>query len=354
MEDIASRILSDPNVLERIAEKVYDRIKNEVIIKRLEMMEETLRVLVEETKNTNKRIEMQQEEIKKIWQSIEENTNAIRELREENKKIWQSIEDHSKRIEENTNAIRELREENKKIWQSIEDHSKRIEENTNAIRELREENKKIWQSIEENTNAIRELREENKKIWQSIEENTNAIRELREENKKIWQSIEENTNAIRELQEQFNKMYERFERESKETRKEIERLRISFDSFTSRAGRYIERTIMEVFKEALVIHGIDPSKIEHGKIIDEVGIIKKGREYEVDFYETDGIIYIFEVKNFADEGALEQLEVRRKLFQAKYNKPVKAYLICNSIEKHVKEMMEKEGIIVITGHIIED
>jgi len=90
------------------------------------------------------------------------------------------------------------------------------------------------------------------------------------------------------------------------------------------------------------------------KIIDEVGIIKKGREYEVDFYETDGIIYIFEVKNFADEGALEQLEVRRKLFQAKYNKPVKAYLICNSIEKHVKEMMEKEGIIVITGHIIED
>ena len=235
MEDIASRILSDPNVLERIAEKVYDRIKNEVIIKRLEMMEETLRVLVEETKNTNKRIEMQQEEIKKIWQSIEENTNAIREL-----------------------------------------------------------------------------------------------------------------------QEQFNKMYERFERESKETRKEIERLRISFDSFTSRAGRYIERTIMEVFKEALVIHGIDPSKIEHGKIIDEVGIIKKGREYEVDFYETDGIIYIFEVKNFADEGALEQLEVRRKLFQAKYNKPVKAYLICNSIEKHVKEMMEKEGIIVITGHIIED
>jgi len=326
MEDIASRILSDPNVLERIAEKVYDRIKNEVIIKRLEMMEETLRVLVEETKNTNKRIEMQQEEIKKIWQSIEENTNAIRELREENKKIWQSIEDHSKRIEENTNAIRELREENKKIWQSIE----------------------------ENTNAIRELREENKKIWQSIEENTNAIRELREENKKIWQSIEENTNAIRELQEQFNKMYERFERESKETRKEIERLRISFDSFTSRAGRYIERTIMEVFKEALVIHSIDPSKIEHGKIIDEVGIIKKGREYEVDFYETDGIIYIFEVKNFADEGALEQLEVRRKLFQAKYNKPVKAYLICNSIEKHVKEMMEKEGIIVITGHIIED
>jgi len=60
-------------------------------------------------------------------------------------------------------------------------------------------------------------------------------------------------------------MYERFERESKETRKEIERLRISFDSFTSRAGRYIERTIMEVFKEALVIHSIDPSKIEHGK-----------------------------------------------------------------------------------------
>ncbi|AWR96005.1 hypothetical protein DFR85_11500 [Acidianus brierleyi] len=154
-----------------------------------------------------------------------------------------------------------------------------------------------------------------------MKETQESIRAIQEENRKIWESIE--------------------------------RLNISFSSFTTRGGHYIERTIMEVYKEALKLHGIDPSNVTHTTIIDNIGIVQKGRKYEVDFYESNDAIYVFEIKNFGDEGAIEQLEIREKIFRSMYNKPVKLFLIANSIEKSVKEEAEKLGIKVIAGIIVE-
>jgi len=129
-------------------------------------------------------------------------------------------------------------------------------------------------------------------------------------------------------------------------------MNISFSSFTSRAGHYIERTIMELYKEALSLHGIDPSAVRHVTIIDEKGVVSKGRKFEVDFYETDDAIYVFEVKNFADEGAVEQLEIREKVFQSLYQKPIRLFLIANTIEEEIKETAESMGITVIAGLVV--
>ncbi|TRM86108.1 hypothetical protein DJ526_10225, partial [Sulfolobus sp. A20-N-G8] len=100
-------------------------------------------------------------------------------------------------------------------------------------------------------------------------------------------------------------------------------------------------------------HGINPNNVKHGSIVDTLGIIDKGRIFEVDFYETDDYVYVFEVKNFADEGALEQILIRKKLIPQLFNKPVKLFLIANYVEKKIKEELEKEGVTIITSIVVE-
>ncbi len=117
------------------------------------------------------------------------------------------------------------------------------------------------------------------------------------------------------------------------------------------AGKGLERSIMNVYEEALKLHGVDPSNVKHGKIKDTIGVVDK--EFEVDFYETNDYIYVFEVKNYADEGVLEQMR-NRVIFSAIYKKPVKFFIVSNYIEKDVKEEAEKEGAVVITSQIIEE
>ncbi|EWG06651.1 MAG: hypothetical protein ASUL_08559 [Candidatus Aramenus sulfurataquae] len=248
-EDLVQRILNDPKLLSALADKVYERIRDDVIIKKIEELEKVVRAFQDE----------------------------MARMREE----------FEKRFEANQHEMARMREE----------FEKRFEAN-------QEENRKIWQELAR-------MREEFEKRFEANQE----------ENRKIWQ--------------------------------EIKLLRIAFSSFTSRAGRHIEKTIMELYKEALKLHGVDPSKVKHGKITDEKGIVYKGRTYEVDFYETNDYVYLFEVKNFADEGAIEQLDIREKLFTSMYNKPVKKFLIANTIEAKVKREAEQRGITVIAGLVVK-
>jgi len=73
----------------------------------------------------------------------------------------------------------------------------------------------------------------------------------------------------------------------------------------------------------LKLHNIDISKIKHGNVI---GLIDKGRSFEIDFYETDDYVYVFEVKNFADERVTDQIIISKKLLEAKCKKHVKAFV----------------------------
>ncbi len=115
----------------------------------------------------------------------------------------------------------------------------------------------------------------------------------------------------------------------------------------------LKKTILESYKEELELYGIDISKVIH-TTIDDPGIIQKSIKYDVDFYETNDAIYVLVIKNIADEGAVEQLEIREKIFKLIYNKPIKLFLIANSIDKSDKEKAEKVGITVIAGIVVEE
>jgi len=112
--------------------------------------------------------------------------------------------------------------------------------------------------------------------------------------------------------------------------------------------------VRELYKKALELHGIDPSRVRHGEIVDEKGVIgRKGNKYEVDFYEVNGDeVYVFEVKTNGDKAAVEQLLVRKLLFESLGKRVSRMFLICNVINKKAKEFAEQNDITVIAGSVV--
>ncbi|WP_062368145.1 hypothetical protein, partial [Sulfolobus acidocaldarius] len=184
---------------------------------------------------------------------------------------------------------------------------------------------------------------------EAVKQQGEILREHSEAIKSLQETVKQHSEAIKGLQEAVKQL----SNDIKEVSKLTIKLSTEIGSFTNRAGKGLEKTIMMVYKEALELHGIDPNKVKHGNIVDTLGIIDKGRIFEVDFYETNDYVYVFEIKNFADEGALEQMLVRKKLVPQLFNKPVKLFLVANYVDKKVKEELEKEGVTIISSMVVE-
>ncbi|WP_238842113.1 hypothetical protein [Sulfolobus sp. E11-6] len=299
-EDIINEILNNPTLLDKITSVISERIKNDIILQRLTKLEESVVTLAKVVQENN-------QQIASVWKKLGDIENEIG-------KIYRLLEEHSKRIEELAKRV----EEHSRI---LEEHSKRIEELAKRVEELAKRIEEHSKILEEHSKRIEELAKRVEELAKRIEEHSKIL--------------EEHSKRIEELTKAFLK------------------LKVSFESFTSRAGIHVQRTLMELYKEALKLHGVDPSSVKHGYIVDEVGVIEKGRKFEVDFYETNDEIRLFEVKNLGDTDGIEQLIVRKKILESKgTKKQIKMYLVCNSIPKKVLLKAKKEGIIVIAGDVL--
>ncbi|TRM80880.1 hypothetical protein DJ524_06025 [Sulfolobus sp. D5] len=271
-DEMIEKLLNDPKFISALANKIYDKLKDEVVIKKLE-----------------------------------ENSSAIKSLQETIKSLEETVKQQGE-------AIKSLQETVKKQGEILKEHGE-------AIKSLQDAIKQQGEILKEHGEAIKSLQE-------AVKQQGEAIKSLQEAVKEQGEAIRENSKLMSKLATEIG-------------------------SFTSRAGKGLERTIMMVYKEGLELHGINPNNVKHGSIVDTLGVIDKGRIFEVDFYETDDYVYVFEVKNFADEGALEQILIRKKLVPQLFNKPVKLFLIANYVERKIKEELEKEGVTIITSIVVE-
>ena len=218
------------------------------------------------------------------------------------------------------------------IMESVE--YKFIVETREKLNALVEAVSRLQEAVNRNSEDIRAmqqdiklLHEDNKKLWEAVNKNSEDIKLLHEDNKKLWEAIDSLTRSV-------------------------QRLEVVVGSFTGRAGVYMERTMLELYKEALRLHGIDVSKVRSAKIVDQAGVYQKGKEFQVDIIEEDGVTYLFEIKNYGDEDVLEQVETRRRILEA-MGRNVKVFIVANIIEDKVKAEAEKEGIAVVAGHVVE-
>jgi len=179
-------------------------------------------------------------------------------------------------------------------------------------------------------------------VIKHLDENSQVIRQLMEEIRSLQQAVKEHSEAIKSLQRTTIALV-----------REQRKLSIAIGSFTGRAGRGLERAMLNLYKKALVLHGADPKKVVHGRVVDTLGVVEKNRIFEVDFYETNDQVYLFEVKNYADEAVIDQVLNRWKVFSSLYTKPVKIFVVANYVEREVKEELEKEGVEVIASQVVD-
>ncbi|QPG48877.1 hypothetical protein HFC64_02000 [Saccharolobus solfataricus] len=232
-----------------------------------------------------------------------------------------------------------------KIYGRLKDEIviKKLEENSEAIRALQE-------TVNKHTEAIQSLQE-------AVKEQGKAIQALQQVTQSLQETVNKHTEAIQSLQEAVKKQGEAIEALQKAVLRlgrEVKKLSIELGSFTNRAGKGMEKAMLKLYRKSLELHSVDPKKVAHGKIVDDEGVIEKGKVFEVDFYETNEYVYVFEIKNFADKGTYDQIIVRKKLFSAKYkNKKIKIFVVANFVDEKVKKKLEEEGVEVIASHVIK-
>jgi len=265
-EEVANEIVNSPELLQKIVDKVYEKLREDVIIKRLESIEDEIKKLYEQQI--------------KILEKLDEHTRILNE--------------HTEKLDEHTRILNE--------------HSRKLDEHT--------------EKLDEHTKMLGDQKQELDNIDRNLKDQIKIL--------------EDHTQRLTDMQSSINRLQDQVGR------------------YTSRSGHRVERTMMELYKEALKLHGVDPDKVKHGYIVDDKGVIdQQGDKYEVDFYEvTDGEVYIFEVKTNGDRGAIEQLVIRKKLFESQGKKVTKMFLVCHVINKKAKKLADQKGITVIAGSVV--
>ncbi|BCU67930.1 hypothetical protein HS7_13670 [Sulfolobales archaeon HS-7] len=415
--DVTRQIINNPELIEIIADRVKDKIKDEVVIKKLEensqaiiSLEHTVREFMKEVKDSLSSlqrtveqhsvvIEKHSEAIASLQKSVEQHSVAIENLTREMTNLQRTVEQHSvviekhseaiaslqKSVEQHSVAIENLTREMTNLQRTVEQHSvviekhseaiaslqKSVEQHSVAIENLTREMTNLQRTVEQHSVAIENLTREMTNLQRTVEQHSVVIEKHSEAIASLQKSVEQHSVAIENLTREMTNLQRTVEQHSVVIEKHSEaiaslqkaveelvweqrKLSTEIGSFTNRAGLNMERTMLSLYKKALELHGVNPEKVQHGKVIDTVGVIEKGRSFEVDFYETNDYVYVFEIKNLADEGAVEQIFNRKKLFSALYSKPLKLFLVANYVRKDVKEQLEGEGVVIITSQVLED
>ncbi|MEM4086468.1 MAG: hypothetical protein QXR34_08945 [Saccharolobus sp.] len=135
-EEIVNAIINNPALLEKLAAKVYDKLKNDIIIQRLDRLEDILKTIQQHYVEHTGAIEKLQEQVSKHNQILMEHSKVIEKLQEQVTKHTQAIQNLQEQIMKHTEAIEKLQEyiiEQSKVIQNLQIA---VSENTKAISKL--------------------------------------------------------------------------------------------------------------------------------------------------------------------------------------------------------------------------
>ncbi|MFQ6127033.1 MAG: DUF3782 domain-containing protein, partial [Candidatus Heimdallarchaeota archaeon] len=116
-----------------------------------------------------------------------------------------------------------------------------------------------------------------------------------------------------------------------------------------RSGIALERTLLNVFRRALELRGIEVEKVEKIGLRDERGeFYSPGAKVEYDLYVHDGDHLLFEIKYHVTEEDLENFLLKAKFFEQKRGVRSQKIVIALEIDEYVKRLCTDRGIEVIT------
>jgi hypothetical protein len=137
--------------------------------------------------------------------------------------------------------------------------------------------------------------------------------------------------------------------------KAVGELKVAMGSLGRRWGVDLERTVLEIYRDALESRGIEPGKVEKFIYTDVDGkYYRQGARLEIDVYIHDDKVYLIEVKSHAElddvEWLFDKAAIVGKILGRKIERII---LVAVNVDKEAFERANQLGIDVIYGSIIE-
>ena len=193
-------------------------------------------------------------------------------------------------------------------------------------------------------------------IARIIEHSDRRFKAMQEHSDRRFESMQE------QMDRRFEAMDRRFETQIEQMNKGFEiarkdRMQIDakIDSIGRRSGLNLENTVLYLLQDKLIQENIKGSEIKKEFLFDKKGIVFwENYNSDIDVLIQDSKIILIEVKYYADNRdgyhLLKNAELFNHQFKKKYDELM---LICLEINKINLEQIEKQGIKVIAGNIIQ-
>jgi hypothetical protein len=176
--------------------------------------------------------------------------------------------------------------------------------------------------------------------------------EILEEHTKILQEhtrkFDEHTEILEEHTKRFDQLNERISLLEK-------KVEVTIGSVGKRWGHDFEKTVLEIFKKILEERGIGFGEVSKFRIKDVDGKYtgEKGKIIDVDIVVKDDMLYVIEVKSYAELDDVEIFyEKIRPVEKVLNRKAEKAFIVAINIDDDAYERAKELGIEVITSNII--
>jgi len=157
------------------------------------------------------------------------------------------------------------------------------------------------------------------------------------------------------MDKRFEALIELMDKRFEEARKERMQIDAKIDSIGRRSGENLENTVFYLLKDNLIQENIKGKNIKKELLVDKNGsVFWKNYMSDIDVLIQDGKTILIEIKYYADNRDGFHLIKNAELYKHQFNKKYdKLMLICLEINKTNLEQLEKQGIRVIAGKIIQ-
>ncbi|MCU7787781.1 DUF3782 domain-containing protein [Pyrobaculum sp. 3827-6] len=193
--------------------------------------------------------------------------------------------------------------------------------------------------------------------WGRLEEVVErAVRRARSE------ELREMADAVKTLAEymktgfqETNKRIEELAKRVEELSKTVAELKVAMGSLGRRWGRDLERTVLEIYRDALEKRGVEPGRVERFVYTDVDGrFMRPGARIEVNVYIHDGRTYLLEVKSHAEledvEWFAQKAAAVEKILGRRADRLI---IVAVNIDKEALERATQLGIDAVYGAVIE-
>ena len=205
---------------------------------------------------------------------------------------------------------------------------------------------------------LTELRKQNKILEEhtkKLDEHTRILQEHTEILKGYAMRFDEHTRILQEHTEILEEHTKRFDQLNERISLLEKKVEVTIGSVGKRWGHDFEKTVLEIFKKILEERGIGFGEVSKFRIKDVDGKYtgEKGKIIDVDIVVKDDMLYVIEVKSYAELDDVEIFyEKIRPVEKVLNRKAEKAFIVAINIDDDAYERAKELGIEVITSNII--